>query len=141
MCLFQRIGVPKLCCPNTNHTPEWDQYSHDVGDDKHRLRRDLPVPLDVPEAERADGGRDCLRQAQVRVLQERELELVILADRYEGPGGVQTLHICALVAADNEMSNEGHARQPARRTRPGTRKCKEASCIALERSKSVSTQS
>ena len=57
------VVEPKLVGPYADHAPQRDHDRDNVGYDEHRLRRNLPVPLDVPEAERADGGRNCLRQA------------------------------------------------------------------------------
>ena len=78
-------------------TTNWDSLSvpeqskHETGRAHHSLRADLPVALDVPEPERACGGRDGLGEPDVRVLEEREVELVVLADRDECAGGIQAL--------------------------------------------------
>jgi hypothetical protein len=69
--------------PNADHAPERDKDRDDVRNHEHALRGDLPVFLDVPEPERRCGRRDRLGEAEVRVVQERELELVVLADRDE----------------------------------------------------------
>ena len=57
----------------------------------HLLRADLPVALDVPEAQGTCGRRDRLSKTKVSVLQERELKLVVLADRDERSGSIQAL--------------------------------------------------
>ena len=57
----------------------------------HSLRADLPVALDVPEAQGTCGRRDRLSKTKVSVLQERELKLVVLADRDERSGSIQAL--------------------------------------------------
>ena len=57
----------------------------------HSLRANLPVSLNVPEAQGTCGRRDRLSKAEVGVLQERELKLVVLADRDERSGSIQAL--------------------------------------------------
>lgn len=74
----------------------------------HLLRTYFPVFLDIPEAQRASltryktsqhanktcspsGRSDSLGQTEVCVLQERELELVVLADRHKCTGRVEAL--------------------------------------------------
>ena len=57
----------------------------------HSLRADLPVALDVPETQGTCGRRYRLSKAEVGVLQERELKLVVLADRDERSGSIQAL--------------------------------------------------
>ena len=46
----------------------------------HLLGANLPVFLNVPEAQRAGGRRDSLGQSEIGILEERELELVVLTD-------------------------------------------------------------
>ena len=57
----------------------------------HLLGANLPVLLNVPEAQRAGGRRDSLGQSEIGILEERELELVVLADRDQCAGCVQAL--------------------------------------------------
>ena len=63
----------------------------------HPLRADLPVALDVPEAQGTCGRRDRLSKAEVGVLQERELKLVVLADRDKRSRSIQALTKSTLV--------------------------------------------
>ena len=37
------------------------------------------------------GGSDCLRKAEVGILEERELKVVVLADRHQCSCGIKTL--------------------------------------------------
>ena len=50
----------------------------------HLLGTDLPVFLDVPKAQGTDCRCDGLSESEIRVLEEAEGELVILADRHQG---------------------------------------------------------
>lgn len=49
------------------------------------------MALDVPKTERTRGRRDCLRKAEIGILQEREGKLIILANRHQRAGRVQAL--------------------------------------------------
>lgn len=57
----------------------------------HLLRADLPVLLNVPECKSAHRGGDGLCETKIRILQEREFEFVILANRYQCARRIQTL--------------------------------------------------
>jgi hypothetical protein len=57
----------------------------------HFLGADFPIPLYVPKAKGAHCGGDSLREAEVRILQEREAEFVILADRNQCAGRIEAL--------------------------------------------------
>ena len=78
----------------------------------HILRRDFPVPLDIPKAERTVkpyqrvrwkppcscsdlpcSGSDSLREPEVCDIQKRELEVIVLTDGHQGSCGVETLRI------------------------------------------------
>lgn len=77
---------PKFLGPDTNHTPERNQHSHDVCHDKlwvktlspkkfrakiianHFLCWNFIMSLHVPEAKGAHGRRNCLRQTKVGCL-------------------------------------------------------------------------
>ena len=69
----------------------------------HLLRADLPPLLNVPEPERARRRCDRLREPKVGVLQERERELVILADRHQCAGGVQALSEYSVSTCTDEV--------------------------------------
>ena len=50
-------------------------------------------------------GRDCLRETEIGILEERELEPVVLADRHQRACGIETLETNERVnAADNKSS-------------------------------------
>jgi len=85
------IMKSKSLSPYTDHTPQWNEDSYDISHDKHFLRWDLPVPLNVPESKRAYCWRDRLRQAEIRVLQKRKGELVILTNRDQRARCIQPL--------------------------------------------------
>ena len=57
----------------------------------HLLGANLPVSLYIPKAKGAHCWGDSLGEAEVCILQEREAELVVLTDRNQRPGGVETL--------------------------------------------------
>ena len=104
------VVKPDFVRPYAEHAPERDEHGDDVRDDEHFLRADFPVPLNVPETERAiqavssvlgmwrarrgcvpGGGRDGLGEPEVGVIQERERELVVLADGDERARSIQPL--------------------------------------------------
>jgi len=81
----------ELLRPHSYHTPQRDEYRHHVRHYKHFLGADLPIPLYVPKAKSAHCGGDSLREAEVRILQEREAEFVILADRNQCAGCIEAV--------------------------------------------------
>jgi hypothetical protein len=58
----------------------------------HRLRVNLPVPLNVPETKRAECRRDSLRKTEVGVLKEAEGEFIVLDYGDERSSRIKTLN-------------------------------------------------
>ncbi len=94
--------------PYPQHPPQRNEHRHDVGHNKlrrassahpaalrgqahHLLGTDLPIALDVPEAEGADGGGDGLGEAEIGVFEEAEGEFVVLAYGDQCARGVEAL--------------------------------------------------
>jgi len=59
----------------------------------HLLGRDLPISLNIPEAQGTTRRRDGLRQSEIRALQEAKVKFVILTYIYQQAGRIQTLAI------------------------------------------------
>lgn len=57
----------------------------------HLLGTDLPISLNVPEAQCSYRRGDCLREVEVGVLQKTKREFVVLADRYQCNIGIDCL--------------------------------------------------
>lgn len=121
--------------PYAEHAPERDKHRDDVRDDEHLLRANLPVPLDVPEAKRATGtvssrfrkgraslgcvpgsGGNGLGEPEIGVVQERERELIVLADRDERACSVQPLQLSVSAEKADRGMGSSH-RQGGRKQR------------------------
>ena len=108
-------------CPSARSAPGSTRRRRERGQGTHHLLgADLPPFLYVPEAERAGGARDRLREPEVRVLQERERELVVLAERHERARRVQALpttrqHISPIPGRARRQQREEEERTSASR--------------------------
>lgn len=49
--LTHSMVIANPCCPKSQHAPKGNQDREEVCDQKHGLRSDLEVALDVPESE------------------------------------------------------------------------------------------
>lgn len=75
----------------TYHAPEGDDDGDDVGGHEHGLGFESPPFLEIPESVAAEDTCGGLSEAKVGRLEERELNLLVLNDRDDCSGRVQSV--------------------------------------------------
>jgi hypothetical protein len=55
--------IPDSICPESEHAPKGDENSKEIGEQKHVLRLEFEVLLDIPEAKGRGNRASRLRDA------------------------------------------------------------------------------
>jgi hypothetical protein len=55
--------IPDSICPKSEHAPKGDENSKEIGEQKHVLRLEFEVLLDIPEAKGRGNRASRLRDA------------------------------------------------------------------------------